>query len=414
MKIFKFLWAVFLLMVLMPVQAQDERGADDVWPEWSPDGTQIAFVSNRDGYKEIYVMNADGSDLHPVAASSYSSPGVWSPDGQSLTYLVMNTDGNEDIYQVDVDGGESPVNLTNHPLDYGSPRWSPDGAWLAFSTKVGREKSYLFLLGKDSGLPQQIGDIESDYWTYQWSPDGRYLVAWGAIYMSANVLSAYLYDVQTQTVIDLLADYPTDTNSCCWINYDWSLDGHSMYMALPHYPNIYRFDITHRVWSRAVITQNWITTFNLVDDGQQIIYGTERWIDSSQTEGTGVYRFNLADKTTTTLVEAPFSYFVLSSDEAKMLMFQGRQPPENLARMMTVDVESGRQVFFNLPIFNGFGDTWSPVEQQIVASICAGGDPNMDADIYVLDAASGDVTNLTGDDAFSDNPPKYSECSFFG
>ncbi|MBZ0281046.1 MAG: hypothetical protein K8L97_09910 [Anaerolineae bacterium] len=411
MKTFKFLWVILLLVLLMPVKAQDEQGTNHLWPVWSPDGTQIAFLSNRDGEWQIYVMRSDGSELHPLAPSNAYPTHSWSPDGKTLTYLGVNTDGIEDIYQVDVDGGE-PVNLTNNRLYYGSPVWSPDGAWLAFSTKVGQEKSHLFLLDKESGVPQQIEAIEADEWNYGWSRDGRYLLAWGAIYGGESKMTIYLYDVLTQSVIDLLADYPVDMKGCCWIYYDWSPDGLSMLMAIPKYPNIYRFDIAQEVWSQVVETQDAIAAFDLVDQGQQIIYGTEQWIDEIQSEGTGVYRFNLADETITPLVEVPYASFKLSFDESKIALFRQGQSLETPARILIVDAESGEQMIFDRPFYKGFSYTWSPTEQWIAASICVGNDPDGETAIYVLDAATGAATNLTGDVVFSD-ATATSECSIF-
>ena len=72
---------------------------------WSPDGSRIAFASNRDGNVEIYVMNADGSGQRRVTRSpEYDEPLAWSPDGRKLAvrregtkprwaFLVMNADG---------------------------------------------------------------------------------------------------------------------------------------------------------------------------------------------------------------------------------------------------------------------------------------------------------------------------------
>lgn len=408
MKIFKFLWVVLMLAVLTPAQAQDAVGADDLWPIWSPDGTQIAFISNRDDDWQLYVMRADGSEMRPLAPSDTFPTHSWSPDGRTLTYLGVNDSGIEDIYQVNVDGGE-PVNLTNNPLYYGLPLWSPDGAWLAFSRKVGQGKSHLFLLDQEFGLPQQIEAIEADDWTYDWSRDGRYLVAWGAIYGEESRSVAYLYDVVTQSVIDLLADYPGDATGCCLAYYDWSPDGLSLFMAIPKYPNIYRFDITSQVWSQVVETQDAIAAFDLVDEGQQIIYGTEQWINELQSVGTGIYRFNLADETITPLVEAPYASFKLSFDESTMQMFPENQSAESLTQLLIVDVESGGRMFFDLPFYKGFSTTWSPSGQWIAASVC---DSDDETDIYVLDAATGAATNLTGDVVFSGDPAA-SECAMF-
>jgi len=63
--------------------------AFDGWPDWSPDGRQIAFASNRDGNHKIYVMRPDGSAVRMVA----DTPGRgtaprWTPDGKQIFFTV--------------------------------------------------------------------------------------------------------------------------------------------------------------------------------------------------------------------------------------------------------------------------------------------------------------------------------------
>jgi Tol biopolymer transport system component len=103
----------------------DHPGAD--WgPAWSPDGTKIAFVSDRDGNWEIYVMGADGSN--PVNLSR--DPGQdllpkWSPDGRHIAYLHALDNNQFDLYLAEVEG-EKQINLTNqNPATSGIYNWAP-------------------------------------------------------------------------------------------------------------------------------------------------------------------------------------------------------------------------------------------------------------------------------------------------
>jgi TolB protein len=85
---------------------------DDIWPAWSPDGTRIAMVSNRDFNRELYVANADGSGQ----ARLTNDPGVegapaWSPDGTLVAFSSFR-DGRRDIYVIQPDG-RALVRLTN-------------------------------------------------------------------------------------------------------------------------------------------------------------------------------------------------------------------------------------------------------------------------------------------------------------
>jgi Tol biopolymer transport system component len=107
----------------------------DTDPTWSPDGTQLAYIS-VDG---VYVMNADGTNqrklVHiPLRSLSYDLPDrvVWSPSGQYLAFSACREVQDRDIYIVDVDTSEL-TNLTagNAALDT-SPAWMPDTKLLVF------------------------------------------------------------------------------------------------------------------------------------------------------------------------------------------------------------------------------------------------------------------------------------------
>ena len=139
--------------------------ADDSLPVWSPDGTQIAFVSNRRGAYEIFLMNADGSNQRPLRAVAVEAAEVaWSPDGKMLAYERRTPVNVSDIYVVEAvapGGGDStadPVNVTD---GYGGfavdPSWSPDSTRLVF-----RGDSDLYTVGAGGGVPTQITNTPAD------------------------------------------------------------------------------------------------------------------------------------------------------------------------------------------------------------------------------------------------------------
>jgi Tol biopolymer transport system component len=104
--------------------------AYDAFPAWSPYGTQIAFVSNRDGNWEIYAMNADGTG---VTRLTYSGPG-WSfwPQwcGNRIAFHATR-DGNADIYVMNADG-TGVTRLTDDAATPQFPVWSPSCEQIAF------------------------------------------------------------------------------------------------------------------------------------------------------------------------------------------------------------------------------------------------------------------------------------------
>jgi hypothetical protein len=109
------------------VKRTDNAFADSM-PAWSPDGTQIAFYSDRDGNNEIYTMAANGSSqTNRTSNAADDREPAWSPDGAQIAFST-NRDGptNFEIYTMGADGS-TPVNRTNTAAPAGEfqPDWQP-------------------------------------------------------------------------------------------------------------------------------------------------------------------------------------------------------------------------------------------------------------------------------------------------
>ena len=94
-------------------------------PSWSPDGQQIAFVSERDGQGAIYIMNADGTNQRRLTGENLNhvrGP-VWSPDGEWILFNA-EVDGNTDIYVMNLSGSEL-YRLTMDSVEDYHPDWRP-------------------------------------------------------------------------------------------------------------------------------------------------------------------------------------------------------------------------------------------------------------------------------------------------
>ena len=142
----------------------------DEAPSWSPDGTQIAFQSYRDGDWNIYVMDADGSNLRQLTRRRFVvwNPS-WSPDGTQIAFQSRR-DENTEIYVMDADGSNSR-RLTNHNAEDGSPSWSPDGTQIAFqSRRDGNDEIYV-MDADGSNLRRLTSHSGTDRYP-SWSPDG--------------------------------------------------------------------------------------------------------------------------------------------------------------------------------------------------------------------------------------------------
>ena len=93
---------------------------------FSPDGSKIAFYSNRDGNYEIYVMNADGSEQTNLTNNpADDSQPSFSSDGKKIAFVTDRyRQGLFEIYVMNADGSEQK-NITNNPAYDGYPFWSP-------------------------------------------------------------------------------------------------------------------------------------------------------------------------------------------------------------------------------------------------------------------------------------------------
>ena len=155
-------------------------------PRWSPDGRQIAFSSTRHAPSpentdaEIYVMNRDGSGLRRV---TYGPKGTnadadWSPDGKRFAF-VSNRDGNLQVYVVDADGWNLRRLMTGQTTtpsknEFG-PQWSPDGKRIAFLSNRDGEDNEIYILELETSIPTRLTDNNAWDAHPAWSPDGQYL-----------------------------------------------------------------------------------------------------------------------------------------------------------------------------------------------------------------------------------------------
>ena len=110
-------------------------------PAWSPDGRRIAFISDRQGQNNVWVMDADGGNPRPVFLdhdTRFMAP-AWAPDGSRLVAVrVYPTPGRgwhrqiSEIWELPLEGGEPKRLLADRLTQYDSPRFSPDGRYLYF------------------------------------------------------------------------------------------------------------------------------------------------------------------------------------------------------------------------------------------------------------------------------------------
>ena len=139
-------------------------------PAWSPDGQRIAFHSLRDGNWEIYVMNTDGSGVTRLTNQLERDwlPS-WSPDGKQIAF-ESHRDGNGNVYVMNSDG-TNVRRLTDHSDWDGWPTWSQHGWQLAFFSDRGANGD-IYVMASDGTNVTRLTD--SPEWDEEpaWMPNG--------------------------------------------------------------------------------------------------------------------------------------------------------------------------------------------------------------------------------------------------
>lgn len=143
--------------------------ADDLNPSWSPDGGRIAFTSDRNGARDIFVKAADGSsDDQPVLTSSAAkNVEQWTPDGSGIVFNIESAG----LWRIRM-GATAPEKLVDDSPPEVQGRISPDSRWIAYASgEPGRSEVYIrSLAGRGVWQVSSGGGTEP-----QWRGDGREL-----------------------------------------------------------------------------------------------------------------------------------------------------------------------------------------------------------------------------------------------
>lgn len=160
-----------LWLLNLDTNEQKQLTADpsvDWMPTFSPDGNQIAFVSDRSGTDSVWIMNRDGGEARKLVDNAWDP--AWSPDGASLAFRSLDRD-KPGVAVVSVSGGK-PVVVAPKATN---PTWSPDGRRLCVVSRSGTREE-LELVNADGSRPVSLPQLGQSPRSPRWSHDGSRLI----------------------------------------------------------------------------------------------------------------------------------------------------------------------------------------------------------------------------------------------
>ena len=176
---------------------------NDSSPRWSPDGSKIAFFSNREKRNQIWIISTTGGEAYQLTKLKDGASGSirWSPDGEKIVFftpreltkeekkakeekrdeiVVDETMRLNQLAVIDVDSGDVQ-RLTDGKTYVSGPSWSPDGKKIAFASRPSTDAddifhSKIFIIESSGGTPDRLTNSKAiTEMSPQWSPSGKHI-----------------------------------------------------------------------------------------------------------------------------------------------------------------------------------------------------------------------------------------------
>lgn len=198
-------------------------------PSWAPDGSWLAFEADALSFRDLYRVPREGSrDPTRLTDADHGSfePAI-SPDGTQIA-LGTSRDGNAEIYVMKSDGTE-PRRLTNHIADDVKPRWSPDGKWLTW-VSFRDDEPRVWRSAGGVGHPHALRPPASPAtdMDYAWAPDGTKLAI--AVQSGPKEVDVHVVQASDGALLATLGgagvdEHPTWSPDSAWIAWSATRDG---------------------------------------------------------------------------------------------------------------------------------------------------------------------------------------------
>jgi TolB protein len=145
-------------------------GGSNISPAPSPDGTKVAMILSKDGWTDLYVADANGSNVKRLTRSKEDeSAPCWSPDNKWICF-ASKINERRSLCKVSPSGGPTERIPTSGILNPTEPDWSPDGKWIAFTAQMGTFE--VCIVPSQGGAVVELVPGEDP----SWSPNSRTLI----------------------------------------------------------------------------------------------------------------------------------------------------------------------------------------------------------------------------------------------